>query len=465
MSDAIAISIKQVSKVFKRYQHPADRLKEILFSSKNYAKEFWALRNITLDIPKGQTWGVLGRNGAGKSTLLKIITGTLQPTSGQVCVNGRVAALLELGSGFNPEFTGRQNVFFNGRLLGLDQATLEARFDSIVAFADIGHFLDQPVKTYSSGMRARLAFAVASSVNPDVLIIDEVLAVGDAAFQRKCFARMETIRERGCTILFVSHALSTVVELCDHAVLIDAGERLLSADAKAVTSYYQRFVYAPPDEARAIRRDLRQLDLLDISPNLPPDSHPPAPLTLPVTDEYFDPNLKPQSTVEYVTQGARIVNPRILNAAGEQVNILQPRQTYQYCYEVLITQSAHKVCCGMLIKTIKGVELGGITTHPLPNGGIDQVHPGMQLKVTFQFKTWLNPGTYLINAGASGWIGDKREHLHRILDAIMFRIAPHSDRTRSGPIDFSLGASSGHMDIKITENDLSLSAYPDPPAR
>ncbi|MEM9903658.1 MAG: ABC transporter ATP-binding protein [Cyanobacteria bacterium P01_D01_bin.44] len=460
MSEAIAISIKQVSKVFKRYQRPADRLKEILFSNKKYAQEFWALRDISLEIPKGQTWGIVGRNGAGKSTLLKIITGTLQPTTGTVTVNGRIAALLELGSGFNPEFTGRQNVFFNGRILGLSQTQIEACFDAIAAFANIGNFLDQPVKTYSSGMRARLAFAVASSLEPDVLIVDEVLAVGDAAFQRKCFARMETIREQGCTILFVSHAMTSVAELCDHAVLIDGGERLLTADTKSVTSYYQRLIYAPPDWVTVIRQEIKDIDISGVPPRQPrqPQSKPPQPSLsralpkaasqqpTPHKVDHFDPNLKPQSTVEYAPNGAKIITPRILNAAGEQVNILQSRQTYQYCYEVLITQPASRVRCGMLIKTVKGVELGGMTTHPLPEAGIDQVYPGMRLKVKFEFRTLLNPGAYFINAGISGWLLDKREHLHRVLDVIMFRIEPQPERTITGRVDFSLGAS-GQIDI------------------
>ena len=240
MADNIAISLKNVSKVFKRYQRPADRLKEILLPGKTYAKEFWALRNISLEIPRGETWGIVGRNGAGKSTLLKIITGTLQPTSGTVQVNGRVSALLELGSGFNPEFTGRQNVFFNARLLGLSQPEIEKRFDGIVAFADVGDFLEQPVKTYSSGMRARLAFSVASSVNPDVLIVDEVLGVGDAAFQHKCAKRMRNLMDTGVTTLFVSHNSASVKTLCNWSIMMDKGTVQTCGVPEAVLSDYMK---------------------------------------------------------------------------------------------------------------------------------------------------------------------------------------------------------------------------------
>ena len=191
------ISLKNVSKCFKRYDRPGDRLKEMMYPNKKLADEFWALQDINLEISRGQTLGIVGRNGSGKSTLLQIIVGTLTPTAGSVEVKGRVSALLELGSGFNPEFTGRQNVFFNSQILGFNQKETEAKFDEIAAFADIGDFIEQPVKTYSSGMFVRLAFAVATSVEPDILVVDEALSVGDEAFQRKCFARLQSIQEGG----------------------------------------------------------------------------------------------------------------------------------------------------------------------------------------------------------------------------------------------------------------------------
>lgn len=234
------ISLKGISKVFKRYKRPIDRLKEIILPGKSYAQEFWALSDISLEIPRGETWGIVGRNGAGKSTLLKIIAGTLQPTSGIAHVSGRVSALLELGSGFNPEFTGRQNVFFNGRLLGLSQSEIEDCFDDIVAFADIGDFLEQPVKTYSSGMRARLAFAVASSTKPDVLIVDEVLGVGDAYFQHKCSKRMRTLMSEGVTTLFVSHNAVSVKTLCNWSILIEQGRLQTYGVPQAVLSDYMK---------------------------------------------------------------------------------------------------------------------------------------------------------------------------------------------------------------------------------
>lgn len=235
----IAISLKNVSKCYKRYTQPVDRLKDQLLPGKSRADIFWALRDIDLEIYRGQTLGIIGRNGSGKSTLLQIITGTLTPTTGEVQVNGRVSALLELGSGFNPEFTGSQNVFFNGRLLGLTKEQIEAKFDDIVAFADIGDFLEQPVKTYSSGMMARLAFAVQAHLSPDILIIDEALSVGDIFFQQKCSAYLEELRQQGVTLLLVSHDLNVMQALCQKSVLLNRGEMVYFGEThEAISKYY-----------------------------------------------------------------------------------------------------------------------------------------------------------------------------------------------------------------------------------
>jgi lipopolysaccharide transport system ATP-binding protein len=224
MGEEIAISLKDVSKCFLRYNRPIDRLKEVLFPGKKGSDEFWALRDINLEIPKGQTVGIVGRNGSGKSTMLQIIAGTLTPTTGEVSVKGRVSALLELGSGFNPEFTGTQNVFFNGRLLGLTQKEIEDKYDDIASFADIGDFIEQPVKTYSSGMFVRLAFAVAVNVDPEILIVDEALAVGDVVFQHRCMRRMRALMDSGVTTLFVSHDSGAIKTLCNSAVMIHDGK-------------------------------------------------------------------------------------------------------------------------------------------------------------------------------------------------------------------------------------------------
>lgn len=240
----MVISLINVSKCYKRYAHPADRLKEILLPKKIRAQEFWALRNINLEVSKGETLGLIGRNGSGKSTLLQIIAGTLTPTTGTVDVKGRVSALLELGSGFNPEFTGRQNVFLNGRILGLTQKQIEDKFDRIVAFADIGDFLDEPVKTYSSGMFVRLAFAVAIHVEPEILIVDEALAVGDIFFQQKCFKFLENLRSQGTAILFVSHDTQAILNLCDRGAILQNGCLTHSGVPSEIVPKYTEIYYS-----------------------------------------------------------------------------------------------------------------------------------------------------------------------------------------------------------------------------
>ena len=241
MSSDVAIRIQGVSKVYPVYARPHHRLLEMLWprgANGRFRDEFHALKKIDLEIRKGHTVGIVGRNGSGKSTLLQIICGTLTPTTGSVEVAGRLAALLELGAGFNPEFSGLENVYLNATILGLHRDEIDRRLDEILAFADIGDFINQPVRSYSSGMYVRLAFAVAINVTPDILVVDEALSVGDEAFQRKCFARIEKIRAEGATVLFVSHSAGTVVDLGDHAVLLDGGEMLTQGMPKRVVSLY-----------------------------------------------------------------------------------------------------------------------------------------------------------------------------------------------------------------------------------
>jgi ABC-type polysaccharide/polyol phosphate transport system ATPase subunit len=228
MSDEIAVSARNVSKRYLLYNQPQDRLKHSLFwrLGKNYAREFWALRDVSFEVHKGERLGVIGRNGAGKSTLLQILAGTLSPTTGEVNVNGRVAAILELGSGFNFEFTGRENIFLNGAILGIGREEMEQRFNDITAFADIGEFIDQPMKLYSSGMVIRLAFAISASICPDILILDEALAVGDIFFTQKCFRRLEELIARGTAIVLVTHDVTAVGQFCSTVMVLDRGKTI-----------------------------------------------------------------------------------------------------------------------------------------------------------------------------------------------------------------------------------------------
>ena len=247
MSSEIAIKVENLSKCYQIYSQPHDRLKQSIYprlqrlagqQPKQYFREFWALKDVSFEIKKGETVGIIGRNGSGKSTLLQMICGTLNLTSGSIEANGRIAALLELGSGFNPEFTGRENVYMNAAVLGLCKEEIDARYDKIVAFADIGAFIEQPVKTYSSGMFARLAFAVAIHVDPNILIVDEALSVGDFAFQYKCFRRLKALTEAGCTVLLVTHDIEQVQKLCSRALYLDNGKTVFFGAAKVACERY-----------------------------------------------------------------------------------------------------------------------------------------------------------------------------------------------------------------------------------
>lgn len=460
----IAISVNHVSKCFKRYRHPVDRLKEVFMPSQSLAHNFWALRDINLQVWKGQTLGVVGRNGSGKSTLLQIIVGTLTPTQGNVEVNGRVSALLELGSGFNPEFTGRQNVFFNGQLLGLKTQEIEDKFDDIVAFADIGDFIDQPVKTYSSGMYVRLGFAVATSVNPDILIVDEALSVGDEAFQRKCFSRIHEIKDRGGTILFVSHSAPSIIQLCDSALLMDRGELLLEHTPKMIISKYQKMIYADADQMAMIRDEIQQLSH---KPSQPPETlspppkpnnfHPENPASPSLSSwepknghykDYFDPKLVPDHPIKYPSRGAEIIDPHITTLSGEIVNHLIARSSYIYTYSVRFDKLASHVRFGMLIKTVSGFELAG-ASFLATSQSIKHIEAGTIIAIKFKFECQLSPDVYFLNAGVSGIVEGEFTYLDRCIDVGMFRVQPYEESCSTGVVDLliepSLKVKSGQV--------------------
>jgi lipopolysaccharide transport system ATP-binding protein len=276
-SDDIAIRVENVSKRYDLYAKPSDQLKQFLFprlqrlagrETRNYFREFWALSDVSMEVKKGESFGIVGRNGSGKSTLLQIITGTLTPTSGTVATQGRVAALLELGSGFNPEFSGRENVYMNGALLGFSEAEIHERFDAIAAFADIGDHLDQPVNTYSSGMVLRLAIAVQTQVDPDILIVDEALAVGDALFQKRCYRQIEKLLDNGCTLLFVSHDQEIVRSLTTRAIFLNEGRVQHYGSSNDVLFSYREFLQQQEEAAfRNLQSTLRTDTPKEIRPN------------------------------------------------------------------------------------------------------------------------------------------------------------------------------------------------------
>lgn len=437
MSSEVSIRVDALGKSFPIYDKPHHRLMQMITPGPKdrWYRTFRALNDVSFEVRRGETVGIVGRNGSGKSTLLQLICGTLTPSAGTVQAYGRIAALLELGAGFNPDFTGRENVYLNGSLLGLTRRELDGRFDEIVAFADIGEFIEQPVKSYSSGMYIRLAFAVAINVTPDILVVDEALSVGDEAFQRKCFARIEAIRNAGATVLFVSHSAGAVIELCDRALLLDRGELIAKGTPKHVISHYHKLIYAPADKREAVRESI-QSGAAAAHGAGPADCVIGSPEVVEPEDEArFEEGLLPQSTVRYVSRGAEIEDPHIETSKGRRVNVLLHGQEYVYTYRVNMRCVAVAVRFGMMIKTLTGFELGGAASAP--QGGSELiVAPGQSFVVRFRFQAKLAPGTYFMNAGVTALEEDGETFIDRMVDAAMFKIMPDPYRLSTGAADF-----------------------------
>jgi homopolymeric O-antigen transport system ATP-binding protein len=470
-SDDPVISVRGVTKHYLLFAKPEDRLKQSILPRlqrlvrqppRRYYRDFKALQGITFDVRRGETVGIIGRNGSGKSTLLEIVCGILQPSSGSVSVNGRIAALLELGSGFNGEFTGRENVYMNGAILGLRHAEMAKRFDAIAGFADIGAFIDQPVRSYSKGMRVRLAFATAINVDPDILVVDEALAVGDEAFRRKCYARIEEIQNSGSTILFVSHSGQTIVQLCSRAVLLDRGQLLLDGPPKTVVGQYQRLVHASPDNAPHIRKEIQSMRCAVAEPARDPaaedkmasvsksqaaiESESESVVTTVCSEElvgnftaeeFFAPELKPESTVYHEERGARIRDPRILTLDGRQVNILKLGHRYALEYYVDFKRHAVDVGYGMMISATDGKRVAGATTRRMPSLRLAQVDAGQTGLVRIEFFCRMLPGAYFVNCVIAGVIDGEPIRLHAIRDALMLHVLPEKDRMSAGMVDIS----------------------------
>jgi lipopolysaccharide transport system ATP-binding protein len=438
--DHIAVSARGLGKCYQIYNFPKDKLKEVLLlGRRTYHRPFWALRNVSFDLKKGETVGIVGRNGSGKSTLLQIVCGTLAPTTGTVDIYGRVSALLELGSGFSPEFTGKENVYMNASILGLSRKEIDERYGEIVEFADIGEFIDQPVRMYSSGMYVRLAFAVAINVEPQVLVVDEALAVGDEIFQRKCFARIRSLMKKGCSILFVSHWGGAVIDLCDRAMLLDRGECIMTGAPKQVVANYHKLISAPHHEQDRLREEILSLK----EAGLPrPERELGKADQLGYVNQvqekpFYDPALVPKTTVRYVARGAEILDPKITTLDGETVNNLLGGQDYLYCYRVKFHEKASSVRFGMLIKTMTGSELGGAINAPLAEA-IPTVPAETVIDMKFKFSCVLLPGVYFLNCGVVGNIGGVEQFLDRLVDAAMFRVLPGQDPRATGTVDFGI---------------------------
>lgn len=362
------IAARGLGKCYHVYERPSDRLKQAMFRwVKRYYREFWALRGVTFEVYPGESVGILGRNGSGKSTLLQLIAGVLAPTEGEVMVRGRVAAMLELGSGFNPEFTGRENVYLKGSILGIARKEMEARFDDIASFADIGGFMDQPLKTYSSGMAARLAFAVAFSVDPDVMIVDEILAVGDIGFQQKCLSRLRRLRDGGMTLLFVSHSPDSVRSVCQRALFLESGQPRYYGDAERATDQYLAFVRERSNEEALAS----QGGLSGIVP--------------------FEKALA--GTTRYGTGHVQIEGVELRNGRGEACRAFGLGDEVVLEAVVAAHADVDRVSVSFLVRDMTGVDLMGTSTCDEPVEA-PSLRKGERRRVRFRFENRLRPGNF-----------------------------------------------------------------------
>ncbi len=431
----VAVELSGLGKCFNIYRQPHHRLLQgLVRSRRRYFHEFWALRDIDLQIRRGEIVGIVGRNGSGKSTLLQIICGTLEPTSGRLDVNGRVSALLELGAGFNPEFSGRENVYVNGAILGLDTADIDARFDEIVEFAGVGDFIDRPVKTYSSGMFVRLAFAVAACVDPDILIVDEALAVGDVRFQAKCFRRFEELTARGTTILLVTHSLDVVTRFCSRALLIDAGRLVRDGAPREVVNTYLNQMFGVP-----------QVPLL-ASP--PAAAEAPARRGMACHGSGFSqrPGYNPEE-FRWGSLEAEIVDFALTADGSTPIAVLASGQRMWLAICARFHRRVELPIYGLTIKTPEGVVVfGGNTRDGMGEPMFRPAAAGSTVEVAFRVDQMLGPGDYLLSVGLSEQRGDEVIPLDRRYDAIHLRV----ENRKSG----AFGLAVFDMDVEIHEHAL-----------
>lgn len=428
MNKNTAIKVQNLTKTYKLYTKPIERLKESLHPfKKKYHREFHALNDVSFEIKKGETVGIIGKNGSGKSTLLKIITGVLTPTSGKVMVYGKISAILELGAGFNPEMTGLENIYLNTSINGMNKAQTDKKIDEIVAFAELGEFIHQPIKTYSSGMKARLAFAVSINVEPDILIVDEALSVGDAAFSRKCFAKMEEIRAKGATILFVSHSEGSIVSLCNRAIWISNGNQIIDGTPKLVTGLYMKHINENKIDKSKIENEYEALvNSKDETQKEKISKDDNSTLNIKNTtlknssiEEFFNPSLKPTSTIYYEEKGAKISDVKITTLDGKEVNVLTQGKEYIYSYKVNPFQILEKVQFGFLIKRKDGINLGG-GAFPSRDKYLDVLEKKVEVRIKFICS--LNDGEYFFNCGVLSLIDNKIDYSHRIIDAYIIKV-------------------------------------------
>ena len=392
-----AITVKDLKKVYKLYDKPSDRFKEAFGLTRKKAKEHYALNGVSLEIFQGETVGIIGTNGSGKSTILKIITGVLSPTSGEVNVSGRISALLELGAGFNMEYNGIENVYLNGTMMGFSQKEIDAKLPEILKFADIGDYVYQPVKTYSSGMFVRLAFAVAINIEPEILIVDEALSVGDVFFQAKCYHKFEEFKKMGKTIVFVSHDLSSISKYCDRVYLLNQGNLLGDGSPKEMIDAFKRVLVG--------QYEIHDKEDMDIH----------------IPENVLNPEL-----LEYGTKQAEMTEFYITDDKGVKTTAVIKGTEFTIHVKVAFHDRIVAPIFAFSFKNIKGTEITG-TNSMIEKAFLEPVEAGVVKEVTFKQNMSLQGGEYLLSLGVTGYEGSEFQVYHRLYDVLNVTVVSDKD--------------------------------------
>lgn len=419
MSD-YAIKVENVSKIYKLYGKPSDRFKEAMgFTKKKRYKEHYALNEVSFNVKKGETVGIIGTNGSGKSTILKIITGVLNPNGGSIDVNGRISALLELGAGFNMEYTGIENVYLNGTMIGFTREEIDEKLDAILEFADIGDFVHQPVKTYSSGMFVRLAFAIAINIDPEILIVDEALSVGDVFFQSKCYHKFEEFKKLGKTILFVSHDLGSIGKYCDRVVLLNKGVKLNEGSPKEMIDIYKKLLVNQyiADEEESKKEQLKSASIDSACKGL--------------WKEMITSN---PDIVEYGNDMARIIDYGLLDKNDDFTNSVEKGESFSVIFKVRFNEKVQNPIFAITFKDLKGTEISGTNTM-FESINTGMVQAGEERIIKFTQKMDLQGGDYLVSLGCTGYKSGDFTVYHRLYD--IFNITVISNKNTVGFFDMN----------------------------
>jgi len=418
----LALSVSNLTKTYRIYQRPSDMLREVLVGKPRH-REFTALKQVSLTVNKGEVLGIIGRNGSGKSTLLKIIAGTLDKTAGDVLVNGKVSAILELGTGFHPEYTGSENIYMGGLCLGMSRQEIEGKIDQVIDFSELKSVIDQPFRTYSTGMQARLTFATAISADPELLIIDEALSVGDEKFQRKCFAKFQELRNKGTTILLVSHDVNAINQLCDKALLLENGEVAAYGEPRQVTRIYHKLLFGKGDAAEEIpvitsvegHRNQGSHDKTKLYDDADQKTLKQVAVQKLTDTQHY----RSVDEMRYGNKKAEIIDYGIIDKTGEKKHMLITGEQYTIFSRILFYEDINDIHLGFGIKNVRGIDLFAVNTF-VQKATVPSAHAGDILEGTVTVTMWLAPGVYFLYLGA--WGLHAPSHYDRRVDALSFQV-------------------------------------------